>query len=400
MCEVIVIILATLCRLVSISLILPELEHSRPSYTACRGFRVSALQQMQALLVWFGLAFGDVTPEKMASWSCGQFQHTQLTKELYRKAKTTDALFNPRAEPTTTRTAWDKVRDNLGRDADTQQVFVDILANDVIKPLEKLKHPCSNGRVTWKKVKDNARGCINENLDISASHYAEHAEKRVLKLQQAYLKKNRSQQHAYSSNISRRPQGVPDSNKRFGRRMSALVFRGQREDQREPEPVPSEEGISNFTLDFTIGSQLGLLNQQSASVSDDICREAVADLNKFRIFRAENLEEGYDLLEGLVFMPTIKDVLVKYIDGMIKACAKHDDLARSTGAQVVNVLGGTETSDLRVSFRRALSFSTPPLTLYCNYRPSGYSHLVFGVPLADHGVTDGRQCSESDENVH
>jgi hypothetical protein len=221
--------------------------------------------------------------------------------------------------------------------------------------------------------------------------------------------------------------------------MSALVFRGQREDQREPEPVPSEEGISNFTLDFTIGSQLGLLNQQSASVSDDICREAVADLNKFRIFRAENLEEGYDVSNHDTLSYDIYrcytnntnaasrrtcfhanyqgcscQIYRRYDVSPImpfwnlpvsdmacsKACAKRDDLARSTGAQVVNVLGGTETSDLRVSFRRALSFSTPPLTLYCNYRPSGYSHLVFGVPLADHGVTDGRQCSESDENVH
>ncbi|KAN0133008.1 hypothetical protein V8E53_009181 [Lactarius tabidus] len=44
MCEVIVIVLAScvqLCWLASISLILPELEHSQPSYTACRGFRVS-----------------------------------------------------------------------------------------------------------------------------------------------------------------------------------------------------------------------------------------------------------------------------------------------------------------------------------------------------------------------
>lgn len=56
------------------------------------------------------------------------------------------------------RAAWDKLRDNLGRGmclhilncswsptgvaptgADTQQAFVDILVNDVIKPLEMLK---------------------------------------------------------------------------------------------------------------------------------------------------------------------------------------------------------------------------------------------------------------------
>ena len=64
-------------------------------------------------------------------------------------------------------------------------------------------------------------------------------------------------------------------------------------------------------------------------------------------------------------------------------CAKHDDIAKSTGAEIVNALCGTDTSDLRVSFRRALFFSTPQLTLYHNYRPGGYSNLVFGVPLVD-----------------
>jgi hypothetical protein len=39
-----------------------------------------------------------------------------------------------------------------------------------------------------------------------------------------------------------------------------------------------------------------------------------------------------------------------------KACAKHDDIAKSTEAEVENALGGTDTSDLRVSFRRAFLF--------------------------------------------
>ena len=52
-------------------------------------------------------------------------------------------------------------------------------------------------------------------------------------------------------------------------------------------------------------------------------------------------------------------------------------------AEVESVLDGTDTSDLRASFRQALSFSIPPLTLYRNYRPSGYSNLIFGVPLVD-----------------
>lgn len=71
-----------------------------------------------------------------------------------------------------------------------------------------------------------------------------------------------------------------------------------------------------------------------------------------------------------------------------KTCAKHEDIAKSTGAEVENALSRTDTSDLRVSFRRALSFSTPPLTLYRNYGPGGYSNLIFGVPLVDHGMNE------------
>jgi hypothetical protein len=65
------------------------------------------------------------------------------------------------------------------------------------------------------------------------------------------------------------------------------------------------------------------------------------------------------------------------------ACTKYDELAKSTRAEVKKALAGNDTSDLRASFRRALSFSIPPLTLYRNNRTGAYSKLIFGVPLVD-----------------
>ena len=65
------------------------------------------------------------------------------------------------------------------------------------------------------------------------------------------------------------------------------------------------------------------------------------------------------------------------------ACATLDDLARNTWVEVENAWAGIDTSNLRASFCRALSFSIPPLTLYRNYRPGAYSDLIFGVPLVD-----------------
>jgi hypothetical protein len=63
-------------------------------------------------------------------------------------------------------------------------------------------------------------------------------------------------------------------------------------------------------------------------------------------------------------------------------CGKYYSLAYNTNATIEKALAGTDTSDLRASFCRALSFSIPPVTLYRNYnRPGPYSELIFGVPL-------------------
>lgn len=59
-------------------------------------------------------------------------------------------------------------------------------------------------------------------------------------------------------------------------------------------------------------------------------------------------------------------------------------MLNTTKATIENAVTGTDTSDLRAYFRRALSFSITPITLYCNFsRPGPYSELIFGVPLAD-----------------
>ncbi|KAH9051875.1 hypothetical protein EDB87DRAFT_631112 [Lactarius vividus] len=275
-------------------------------------------------------------------------------RKLHREATIVDTPFDPHAESNTTRAAWDKVRDSLEREANTQQAFVDVLDNDVIKPLAVLKR-------------------VEEGLEESAAKYADHAENTILKLQQAYLKKHHPRQHPQSTDILQSSQDGP--NKRFGNKVSA-IFGGRQEYLGGLEPPKSEE------------------------VSDDDCRRAVALLNTLRLKRVESLGDGYDVslfyarmffdvtpktqcLAELVFAPTVKNVLVRYMDGMTAACTKHGSLAMSTSAEVENALAGTDASGLRASFDHALSFSIPPLTLYCNYRPNAYSNLIFGVPLVN-----------------
>ncbi|KAI9433266.1 hypothetical protein H4582DRAFT_997081 [Lactarius indigo] len=265
-------------------------------------------------------------------------------QKLHREATAVDAPFDPRAEPTTTRAAWDKVRDSLEAEANTQQTFVDILDNDVIKPLAALK-----------ETEDRTRKRVEEGLEESAAKYADHAENTILKFQQAYLKKHHPRQAPQSTNVSRYPQD--GLNKTFGK-FSAL-FGGRQEDLGGLEPSKSEE------------------------VSDDDCRRAVALLNTFRLKRVENLGDGYNCLGRLVFTPIVMDVLVNYMDGLTEACTKRSNLAMNTGAEVEKALTGTDTSGLRASLDHALSLSIPPLTLYCNHRPNAHSTLIFGVPLVN-----------------
>ncbi|KAN0140287.1 hypothetical protein V8E53_002183 [Lactarius tabidus] len=262
-------------------------------------------------------------------------------RRLHQKAKTVDASFDPRTEPRTAREAWEKARDHLEKgmrlnilnfgpdptvvaEANAQQAFVDILSIDIIKPLATFK-------TTRKKTTDKTRKRIEEELKIFATACADHVENRIPELQAAYFKKYYPQ------------------------------FRGQQGGSEEPERAKSKD------------------------VSDDDFRLAVCLLNAYRSIRAEDLQDGYDCLEEIVFAPIAKTVIVQYMDGMITTSAKYDSLAISTRVEVEKVLARKDTSesDLRASFRRTLSFSIPPPTFYRNYCPGVHSDLIFGAPLVD-----------------
>ena len=118
-------------------------------------------------------------------------QSIDSLRKLHQKATIVDASFDPRVDPTTTRAAWDEVKDNLANgthirflhfylgftadtEANAQQAFVDILDNDVIQPLVVLKaseepfvwsevtlltgHPKGNGRPNKEANQGRSRG--------------------------------------------------------------------------------------------------------------------------------------------------------------------------------------------------------------------------------------------------
>ena len=134
------------------------------------------------------------------------------------------------------------------------------------------------------------------------------------------------------------PRRTPDpSNKGIGHRFSSL-FRGRRETEGTESDVaePEEVGASIILIIPII-----LLNSFSGPVSDDDCRKAVHFLNVLRLRRVEILEDGYEVivvlrqisvprrtlltqsLERCVLATTVKDILVKYVDGMMSVLQSH-----------------------------------------------------------------------------
>ncbi|KAI9433317.1 hypothetical protein H4582DRAFT_2082476 [Lactarius indigo] len=272
-------------------------------------------------------------------------------RKLHREANVVDSSFDPRAEPTTTRVAWNQIRDGLEREASTREAFANSLEVDVIKPLAGLKASLElfvgagsfADMATRKDTGDQTRKRLEINLRNSAGDYAYHAENTISKLQQAYLKKYYPVDRARSIGP---------------RRTSGRKFHLFSKPKQEPEP-------------------------EESSLEDD-CRKAVRQLNIFRSTMAENLEEGYNCLEDLVFRTTVKGVLAKYLDDMVTASKTYHDMAMSAKPGVWRALNGRDESNLTGSFRRAFSNSVPPPTLYRNYRSNGNSKLIFGVPLVDH----------------
>jgi hypothetical protein len=140
-----------------------------------------------------------------------------------------------------------------------------------------------------KETNEKSRKRIEKGLKESTAKYADHVEKDISKLQQAYLKKYHPLK-SHSTEVLQRPED--GRNKTFGGKVSAL-FRGRREEhelaKQIAKPAMSEEGIA----DTTHGFQVILLSQPSGLVSEDDCRFAVSMLNERRWIRVEYLEHGY-----------------------------------------------------------------------------------------------------------
>jgi hypothetical protein len=102
-----------------------------------------------------------------------------------------------------------------------------------------------------KETNEKSRKRIEKGLKESTAKYADHVEKDISKLQQAYLKKYHPLK-SHSTEVLQRPED--GRNKRYGGKVPAL-FRGRRESFRKPElikPARDEEGIADIAHSFNL----------------------------------------------------------------------------------------------------------------------------------------------------
>ncbi|KAI9445530.1 hypothetical protein H4582DRAFT_2109166 [Lactarius indigo] len=330
--------------------------------------------------------------------------------KLHHKIKAVDAYFDSFIEPNTTKVAWNEVRDNVERETQARQAFLNTLTTDIIHPLTALK-----------ETQDRTRKRIKEDLKESTSAHTEFAENTLPKFKRAYLKKcqefevfnvpegsavpgSRSNPNLASKSQVASPQPLrpldrkPSSGAPRNRSpststaLSDLAQQGKKQLNQLITLLDKEGGIrgSNRNAEIALRS---VRSKREADEADKDYRKAVHWLETLRIRRVKTLEGGYNSLERFVYegTETVKRALVTYVDTMIATYTTQNHLATHARSVVEKVSSETDTSLLSSSLRRSLAVSIPPPTLYYNYHVGECQDLIFGVTLVDYATARGSE---------
>ncbi|KAI9431433.1 hypothetical protein H4582DRAFT_2085110 [Lactarius indigo] len=347
--------------------------------------------------------------------------------KLHHKIKAVDAYFDSFIEPNTTKVAWNEVRDNVERETQARQAFLNTLTTDIIHPLTALKASL--------ETQDRTRKRIKEDLKESTSAHTEFAENTLPKFKRAYLKKcqefedhrlasvpsagigqvfnvpegsavpgSRSNPNLASKSQVASPQPLrpldrkPSSGAPRNRSpststaLSDLAQQGKKQLNQLITLLDKEGGIrgSNRNAEIALRS---VRSKREADEADKDYRKAVHWLETLRIRRVKTLEGGYNSLERFVYegTETVKRALVTYVDTMIATYTTQNHLATHARSVVEKVSSETDTSLLSSSLRRSLAVSIPPPTLYYNYHVGECQDLIFGVTLVDYATARGSE---------
>ncbi|KAA1468463.1 RhoGAP-domain-containing protein [Dentipellis sp. KUC8613] len=349
---------------------------------------------------------------------------------LHRKVKAIDAFLDDRVELTSARKAWSEVRDNVERESQARQAFLNTLSLDVLNPL-----------IALRESQDRSRKKIKEDLKESAAAHNEFIENQLPKLKRAYLRKcqemedykssptvvspTAGQQPSFQdpsvaygtskSNPLGKPITSPQPLRPLERRASAsapstrnrspstsgalsdLAHQGKRQLNQLmtflDKTAAAKDGMGGRSTENSLRS---VRAKREADEADKEYRKAVHWNETLRLRRVKILESAYNSLERFLLegADTVKRVLVKYTDNMIATYTTQTQLSTHSRSMVEKISPEHDTSLLCAHIPRSLAIATPKPILYYNYQVGECRDLIFGVTMADYATA--RALGDSD----
>ncbi|KAG1757960.1 hypothetical protein EDB19DRAFT_1660019 [Suillus lakei] len=351
--------------------------------------------------------------------------------KLHRKVKSIDNYLDDRTEVSTSRRAWNEVRDNVEREAQTRQAFLATLTVDVVNALTSLR-----------ETQERTRKRIREDLKESGSAYTDYAENTLPKLKRTYLKKCQEVEDHKAAAAAAPPQSTSTSTTPYSEQSGTTLSTSRSNPSLPSRPVvtapqplrpldrrpsgsapgprnrsPSTSGtFSDFAqhgkkqlnqlitfLDKsgTVKESLGVRSENSAlravrakreaDEADREYRKGVHWLETLRLRRTKILASGYKSLETFVYeySNTVKNVLEKYLDNMTATTTTQTQLS-SHGRSVVDKISPEKDVSLVTTFiPRSLASAIAKPILYYNYNVGECNDLIFGISLVDYATAKG-----------
>ncbi|KAJ7139686.1 hypothetical protein C8R44DRAFT_309860 [Mycena epipterygia] len=355
--------------------------------------------------------------------------------KLHKKIKSIDAFLDDRTDLSTTRSAWNEVRDNVDRESQARQAFLSTLTVDVIDPLTSLR-----------ETQDRTRKRIKEDLKESGSAYTDFAENGLPKLKTKYTRKFAEVEEskrlaAAAPPLSPTPMlasGPEHTNPKSpvpGAPLRVTSPQPLRALERRPSgsaPSARNRSPSSSTAFSDLAQhgkkQLNHLRgflEKSGSVKESLggardnhalravrakretdeadkeYRNGVHWLETLRLRRIKTLENGYKSLEMFVeeSSATVKKVLEKYTDNMIATSTTQTQLYVHARSVVDKISPEIDTSKLAAYIPRSLASAIPERTLYEHGQVGECNDLIFGFSLVDYAMSHNLQEGEAPKIV-
>ncbi|PPQ64732.1 hypothetical protein CVT26_002676 [Gymnopilus dilepis] len=353
--------------------------------------------------------------------------YVESLKKLHRKITSIDAFLNEKNEPSTVRSVWSEVVENVDREAQARQALCATLSSDVIVPL-----------TTLKETQERTRKRIKEDLKESSTAYNEYAESMLPKLKSRYAKKyseveeqkraamatpgassltsptpNAEASKLNSSNHARPIVTAPQPLRALDRRPSGSAPSGR---NRSPSSSTAFSDLAHQgkkQLNQLIGGFLdkggsvkdGGRESQALRTVHREYRKGVHWLETLRLRRTKILESGYKVsfayavkvirslnvgqslemfVEELSVM--MKSVLEKYADNMTATSSTQTQLSSHMRAMLERISPDKDVAKIKTQIPRSLASAIPEPILYEHGLVGECNDLIFGFSLVDYAT--------------